>query len=40
MKALDMLSKRILVIAISLTWLLCGASLFFFSLNTVTTVSK
>lgn len=38
MKTLDMLSKRILVIAVSLTLVLCAASLFLFSLNTVATV--
>ncbi len=37
MRTLDVMSKRILVIALSLTLVLCGASLFLFSLNMVTT---
>jgi hypothetical protein len=39
MKNLDAISRRILVIAFSLALVLCSASLFLFSLNTVTTVS-
>lgn len=38
MNTLDMMSKRILAIALSLALVLCAASLFVFSLNTVTTV--
>jgi len=37
-KNLDVMSRRILVIAFSLALVLCSASLFVFSLNTVTSV--
>lgn len=38
MKELDGMSKRIVVVAASLALVLCSASLFVFSLNTVNTV--